>query len=518
MITITRHQVRRLRGVFRRHVLGITHRGSIPPMVLCADGTQLRAQYQYATLAIESTLSLASASQETVALPLEALAEFEGRDDSSVVLEALTSDRIVVRWTDHGVPQTREYAVPALDTLKPFPAPPADWATLPAGILTTLAEASDTASEDVTRYALNCIQLRGGPGAVAATDGHQLLIRGGFRFPWTEDLLIRDSLLFSCPALPQDLPVSICRTESHVVLGDGPWTLFLEIQTGVRFPALDHIIPDTTVAATRLCLDPEDARFLGQALDRLPGAAESDSPVTLELNGKVAIRARGADQAAATELVLARSGYTGAPVRLNTNREFLSRALQLGFTEIVIVDAGSPLVCRDREFVFCWQPLAKDSAIAASDDAIRIESSSAIIPTCVSDERTSPPIVNPTSISDEAGLAPGVEVTRIESTPNIAPTSAREDILPEARIAMGPTRATTKIHEPTRSSAATENQDPVGLSALIQEAESLYQTLTDARSRAGRLVVALRRHRRRERLVSSTLASIRALKLQDIAG
>jgi hypothetical protein len=37
--------------------------------------------------------------------------------------------------------------------------------------------------------------------------------------------------------------------------------------------------------------------------------------------------------------------------------------------------------------------------------------------------------------------------------------------------------------------------------------------------RAGRrLVVALRRHRRRERLLTTTLASLRALKLQDVAG
>jgi hypothetical protein len=41
MITITRRQARRLRGVFRRSVLGIAHRGIIPPLVLRAEGTKL---------------------------------------------------------------------------------------------------------------------------------------------------------------------------------------------------------------------------------------------------------------------------------------------------------------------------------------------------------------------------------------------------------------------------------------------------------------------------------------------
>ena len=57
-----------------------------------------------------------------------------------------------------------------------------------------------------------------------------------------------------------------------------------------------------------------------------------------------------------------------------------------------------------------------------------------------------------------------------------------------------------------------------GLAALIQEAGALHEALSDARARAGRLVVALRKHRRRERLVQSTLASLKALKLQDVAG
>ena len=124
MITLTRRQARRLRGVFRRSVLGIAHRGPIPPLVLRAEGSQLRAQYRYAGLAVEHVEPARPGPAEAIALPLDALADLEGRDDSPVVLEAVAPDRTVVRWADRGIPQAREYAVPALETLAPFPEPP----------------------------------------------------------------------------------------------------------------------------------------------------------------------------------------------------------------------------------------------------------------------------------------------------------------------------------------------------------------------------------------------------------
>src|SRR5215217_3132366 len=164
MITITRRQARRLRAVFRRHVLGIAHRGSIPPLVFRADGTQLRAQHRYAALALEYAEPYTGLPHEAIALPLDALAELEGRDESPVVLEVAAPDRTIARWHDHGVPQAREFAVPTLVSLAAFPEPPRAWAEAPAGLLDALAEASATTSEPSTRYALNCLQLRGADG------------------------------------------------------------------------------------------------------------------------------------------------------------------------------------------------------------------------------------------------------------------------------------------------------------------------------------------------------------------
>jgi hypothetical protein len=288
---------------------------------------------------------------------------------------------------------------------------------------------------------------------------------------------VRRSTVFTSRELPHGEPVAIARTGSHVVLRAGPWTLFLEVQAEGRFPVLGNIIPDPRAAVTRLRLDPQDAAFLLPALDRLPGADELHAPATLDLNGRVAIRARGSDQARATELVLARSSYAGTPVRLNTDRHLLARALRLGLTELEILDADSPIVGRDRDHVYVWQPLNKDSALEPTDD-----------------------------------------VSRIDSSPTVTPSSASADEVIEEETTVSRRNEPARSGDGTGGHAAPDGGNPTNLATLIQEAEALHETLADARARAGRLTAALRRLRRRERLVNSTLATLKALKLQDVAG
>ena len=481
MITLTRRQVRCLRGVFRRSVLGFTQRGPAPLLFLRADGGQLRAHYRYGALALEHAAACDSRSEGIVALPLDALAEFEGRGEESVVLEATAPEHTAVRWADRGIPQAREYTVPALDTPGPLPALPTVWSDRSIGLLDALAEAAASACDDSTRYSLGCVLLKGSTGEIAATDGHQLLIQGGFDLPWSGDVMVCRSPIFACKALPRDQPLEIGKTASHVVLRTGPWTIFLEIQTEGRFPDVARAIPAAGTSPTRLRLDPEDARFLQPALDRLPGREEDNAPATLDLNGCVAVRARGDGQAQATELVLSRSRYDGPPVRLCTNRGFLSRALKLGFTEVEIGAAEAPLVCRDPLRTFAWQPLSRDSAIAPSNDVTRIESTLNNHPVPAQEHR---------------------------------PTKAR-NTLNEPRISNG--QVTRNGDTPDRL-AQVETPTVNGLAALIQEAEALHEALADARTRTGRLVVALRRHRKRERLVSSTLATLRELKLPEAVG
>ena len=477
MITITRHAARRLRTVFRRSVLGISHKGLIPPLVLHAEGQHLRAQYCYHDLAVEYVEPVSLRQLDSIPVPLEALADVEGRDESAVVLESVEPDKIIVRWQDRGIPQTREYPVTPFGKIAPFPETPTAWTSISADVLTALSEASATCTGDNARYALDCIQLRGSLHKIIATDGHQLLVRSSFGLPWDGDLLIRGSTIFACKALARDQPIKISKTDTHVVLRIGQWTTYHEIQKAGRFPRVEEEIPETEAVATRIQLDPDDARFLKTALDRLPGSEQLNSPATIEMNGKVTIRAKGAEQTEMTELVLNRSSYRGPSIRINSNREFLSRALQLGFSEIGISGVEAPIICRKQHQVYAWQPLSSDASLEPTDNVIRIESSTATSE--ARQERTSPETSRST-MSDRVrnnGQDPGIQANDNGHAASDTPGSS--------------------------------------LAALIQDAESLHATLSEARSSLTRLITGLRRHRKQSRLLNETLKSLRQLKLTE---
>ena len=240
------------------------------------------------------------------------------------------------------------------------------------------------------------------------------------------------------------------------------------------------VFPAPDAATARLRLDPADAVFLADALGRLPGSEIDNAPVTVDLNGQVAVRARGPEGDATTELVLSRSSYGGAPVRFQTNRDFLARAVRLGFGEVEVVDPSSPIVCRSGHHAYAWQPLDADSAIGPTEDVTRIESPlhpQASRPPATP-PRTSPPMNERTN-------------PQVSTGPATAATRRRPEVVPDA--------------------AAT------GLAALIREAESLHGALGEARARSQKLIVALRRQRKQARLMAATLNTLRQLKLQEVA-
>jgi hypothetical protein len=490
MITLTRSQVRRLRVAFRRSALGITHRGIIPPLVFRSDGAQLRAQYRYGGLAVEHAGPASDQSATTVTIPLDALADFEGPADTPVTFEATAPDRTAIRWLDRGIPQSREYDVISFDRAGEMPALPGSWTSSPPELLTALAEAADTSTSDSARYSLECLQLQGSRSQIVATDGRQLLVRNGFSFPWTGDVLIKGSPLFACRALPRDQPVQIGRTDTHIVFRVGPFTIACDIQKEARFPETERAIPQPAEILTRLRLDPEDAGFLESALGRLPGGEENNSPVTMDLNGKVAVRATASDHTnQVTELVLGRSSYTGSPICVCTNRTLLERALRLGFTEFGFTGVETAFVCRDAGRIFAVQPLGAGLVPAANADVTRIESG--------------------TTTGGESRAPVGNESQR--RTMSVRESSHGQEPAPPAE---GVPRLAVKPAEPVHSAGA--EQPGTTLAALLQEAEALHATLADARSRTARLIAGLRRQRKQSRLVQETLRSLRELKLQDV--
>jgi hypothetical protein len=367
-------------------------------------------------------------------------------------------------------------------------------------LLDAISEAVEVSTPDSARYSLECLQLQGNEGQVLATDGRQGLVRSGYTFPWSDNLLIKARPIFGCRAIPRNQPVEVGRTDTHLVIRAGDWTTYSEIQKEARFPDLQRVIPADGEVSTRLRLDPADARFLGSALDRLPGGEDLHSPGTLDLNGQIIVRARAAEQPRqVTELILNRSRYTGNPLCIAANRGFLDRALRLGLTELGFAGFDSPFVGRDDRKVFTVQPLGAGSSLDATANVTRIESSTA------GGEGRAP-------ARHEATRRPTSEAGQRNGHTTARSSEANGHAAGRPAEANGHAMARTveAIHPPGSEPPGTS------LAALIQEAEALHAVLADARSRTARLIAGLRRQRKQSRLVQETLRSLRELKLQDV--
>ena len=117
-----------------------------------------------------------------------------------------------------------------------LPARPTQTLSLPVKFLTALHECGRSTTSDPARFALHRIQVRGAAGEVIGSDGHQALIWSGFEFPFEEDLLVPALPLFGSPEWTSHPAVSVGRTELHLVVSAGPWTVWLPIDATGRYP------------------------------------------------------------------------------------------------------------------------------------------------------------------------------------------------------------------------------------------------------------------------------------------
>ncbi len=268
MIQITRNLARTLRTVFRKSIGTAALRSFPVSVVLQTDAEGLHIRVQHDEIAIDYHHA-GSYPSETLALPLQALDHFEGRQNAPVTLETIEPDSVQARWDDDGVPQAKDYPAPDSQNLRSFPEATRNFSVQEHGILKALDEAAQTTGES-PRYAVHRIQLRGSSQDIVATDGRQLLVQGGFSFPWKEDLLVPAVGAFLSREIPQDAPVSVGKTDTHVCLRIGSWTFYLAFDAQGRFPDAEKVIPSLTGPVTTWKLSEEDALFLAKALPRLP--------------------------------------------------------------------------------------------------------------------------------------------------------------------------------------------------------------------------------------------------------
>ena len=505
MITITRRFASQVRSVFRR-ALGTSH-GPGPAVCFTAARDTLSVRASSFDAAIEYRGPGAGDTDETLWLPFQFLDDCQGKKDDPVHVEVTGKNRATAQWRDGSVPQIIQYDILDPPSADNFPTVPEALVENPPGLLQALADAGESTDPYAARYALGCLQLRGQQGSIGATDGRQLLIQAGFHFPWTGDILVLRSKVFASTELPRDQPVLVGQAGDWAAFRTGPWTFWLAINKDGRFPDLDRQVPQPDMATTRCRLSEADADFLSRAIPRLPCEEEYNYPITVDLNGQIAIRAKAADQPKVTEVILTSSTCSGEPVRLNMNRKFLARATRLGFRELYIYGNKVPVLCRDDSRQFVWAVLEPDPAIPPAKDPIRIKSGQATTDVSTPKPRTrrrTSTVSQPTTNSNGNGQpqASGEPAAngQVAKTNGQAQSGSKTN-------ANGQPRTSGRARQAAAKTVGREN-----VAGLIQQAEALRQSLRETLLKTNALLKGLKRHRRATRTLESTLGAIRQLK------
>jgi hypothetical protein len=500
MITITRSLARQLRAVFRR--AGIKPRDYLaPPISFHAGPNGLRIRAMTVDVAVEHHLPGEYPAEEfTVALEL--LDDCQGKRDDPVTLEARNKKKVVAGWRDGGIPQLVEYdSEPAK---KPFPELPKTFAAVDSAFWPALRDAAEAVDQNPTRFALNNIQLRGESGQVFATDGKQIFAHCGFQFPWTGDVLVPALAVLGCADLAGAGAVEIGKTEQSLTLRIGNWTLVLTIDKLGRFPKMEEVVARAESGGSLVRLTPSDGEFLANALPRLPREDQSSTGVTLDLSGQAFVRARAGKDAPVTELLLSGAEVTGEPIRIETDRQYMLRALKLGFTQLRLTSPDSPVLATDGRRKYIWALLSPKDALGPTDDAIRIASASA------GGENSAPQTKSPrrrftmsensttTAVSDNGtGTAP----MSTEPTSNGQPSTS--DVL----ATNGQAQANGQVRRArVRKAGRQASAGP------IDQAIALRGALQESVNKTNELIRTLKRQRQQSRLVQSTLASLKQLQ------
>jgi hypothetical protein len=162
------------------------------------------------------------------------------------------------------------------------------------------------------RFATNRVLLRGRDGTLVVTDGRQLLLQGGFRFPWKEDRYLPALPVFGGRELPRDQAVALGLLKGRIALEVGPWLFDFGVEDRLRFPDVDRVLPNAKSALTRLHLDARDVEDSIRRLPSLPGHEDPQRPVTLDLGETIAVRSHSEKEESA-EVLLSRSKWEGPP-------------------------------------------------------------------------------------------------------------------------------------------------------------------------------------------------------------
>lgn len=153
-----------------------------------------------------------------------------------------------------------------------------------------------------------------------------------------------------------------------------------------------------------------------------------------------------------------------------SGRRYLQRAMELGFQEVDLLSPDGMTVCREPNRVFLWMPWSIESAVKHTSDTIDIDSTAPL------SSRKAIPVTIPHSPTPMA-------------TTNVPSVTATAISRSKQRMTNAPSKA-----------------------SVIEQCQSLRTRLRELLAETNELIRSAKRQRQSERLVRTTLASLKQLQ------
>jgi len=169
-----------------------------------------------------------------------------------------------------------------------------------------------------------------------------------------------------------------------------------------------------------------------------------------------------------------RPPHPSLPSQISINRQYVSRAINLGLTAGQVLNVETPILFQDERRKYVVMGLGKDAALAPSDKDLRLRSDSA-----EADNHSQP---------HERRNSPVKPIQRFSAPERDAETTNGN------------------------GTSNGQHQPKVGFNALLEEAQSIQNGLRDLLLRTNQLLVGLKAYRRHAKTMQSTLASLRQLQ------
>jgi hypothetical protein len=427
VIEFDRRDIARFRAVVRRCAAGCSH-GSPPSVSFVAskDGLTMSAILEDTVLALR--LAAPACGSTSLVVPFTVLAAIEGPGASKVTLDETERGRVRCRWIDKGenkelvsdvVPVDRQsQAIPPLGKLHP----------VHRDFLAALHACGQTASrQHKGRLALSRLQLRGSEGQVIGTDGTQLLIWGGFTFPFEDNVLVAAIPVFGSRELAKEPEVRIAGSREHIVVAAGAWTLWLTQDIVSRYPDVTAVLPRSTRLAT-LVLSEADATALLHDLQKDPVSNGEPLLLDLDFGPRPALRWPEGTPGRRAPYNLIRSQCQGPVTTVRLDPKYFVRALALGFREVQSTGPEDPVVCRDaaRTYMVAQCRSATIKPAAGAPDPGPSPKPAPLTPPgdtpmpCHQNEPASAPKAAPEEISDPLLEADGLRLAVAEVSRRLA--------------------------------------------------------------------------------------------------